>query len=79
MDQTCALRRWLLDEPDDDFVERADITESAWAVLEVLDEALFFCDGLQFFSPGFDVTKPCGDLDADLTGLGLGHGATSLG
>jgi hypothetical protein len=59
-----------LDVADDELVERSDITESGRAVLEVLDEALFFRDGVEFFGPVFEVTDTASELDADLAGFG---------
>jgi hypothetical protein len=46
------------------------VAETARAVLEVLDEALFFRDGVEFFGPGFEVTDASSELDADLAGFG---------
>jgi hypothetical protein len=64
------LGSWVLDVAEEKLVDRAVVAETARAVLEVLDEALFFRDGVEFFGPVFEVTDTAGELDADLTRFG---------
>jgi len=60
----------VLDVAEEKLVDRAVITEALRTVLEVLGEALFFRDGVEFFGPGFEVTDASSELDADLAGFG---------
>jgi hypothetical protein len=59
-----------LDKSEDELVERAVVTEAGRAVLEVLDEALLFRDGVDLFGPGFEVTDSTCELDSDLARFG---------
>jgi hypothetical protein len=60
-------------------MDRTVVAEADGAFLEVLDEAFLFRDGVEFFGPGFEVGDTAGELDADLTWFGAGHGVVSLG
>jgi hypothetical protein len=61
------LGSWVLDVAKEELVDRAVVAEAARPVLEVLDEAFLFRDGVEVFGPGFKVTDASSELDADLT------------